>query len=151
MFVFEGIGIILPMKQTMAEPKKFKAVVTTSIAIYGLFVIVYSYVALFGFGAIRSQLPLVTESLPRKSPTTSTIKLLYCAVSIITIPLQIYPVMNIVDGYIKYGTAMSRLLIMTFCSGVALGFYNNLPHVIAVTGAISCTPLAFTLPALFHL
>ena len=59
--------------------------------------------------------------------------------------------MSIVDGYIKYGTAMSRLLIVMFSSSVALGFYNNLPHVIAVTGAISCTPIAFTLPALFHL
>ena len=96
-------------------------------------------------------MPLVTESLNRKSPITWTIKLLYCTVSIITIPLMLFPVMNIVDGYIKYGTMMSRLLLVTFCSTVALGFYNNLPHVIAVTGAISCTPIAFTLPALFHL
>ena len=96
-------------------------------------------------------MPLVTESLSRKSPFTWTIKLLYCTVSVITIPLMLFPVMSIVDGYIKYGTAMSRLLIVMFSSSVALGFYNNLPHVIAVTGAISCTPIAFTLPALFHL
>ena len=58
---------------------------------------------------------------------------------------------QIIDNYIQSGALMSRTLLITFCSGVALGFYNNLSHVIAVTGAISCTPIAFTLPALFHL
>ena len=51
MFAFEGIGIILPIKELMAKKQDFKFVVTTSVTFYGVFAVAYAYLALFGFGA----------------------------------------------------------------------------------------------------
>ena len=53
-FTFEGFGIILPVKELMSNKKDFKPVTTIAITFYGVFVIAYAYVALFGFGADRS-------------------------------------------------------------------------------------------------
>ena len=55
----------------MANKKDFKPVTTGAITFYGIYVIAYAYIALFGFGAERSQRPLVTESLQRKSRRTT--------------------------------------------------------------------------------
>ena len=46
---------------------------------------------------------------------------------------------------------LNRTMITIVPIVLALGFYNNLAHFNAIAGALACCPLAFTLPALFHL
>ena len=86
-FTFEGIGVILPIKDVMEKKEDYTKVVCIAIGFYGLCCLGYSEYSLFGFGAKKSTLPLVTESLPRKNAITWTIKILYCASVLISIPL----------------------------------------------------------------
>ena len=99
LFTFEGQGTILTIKGIIKKPEQFRTVVTTGIGIFAFICIFYSEYSLFGYGAERSTMPLVTESMPRKSPLVWTIKVLYCAVVGIMHPLMCFPATEIIDSY----------------------------------------------------
>ena len=129
--------------------------------IFAFICIFYSELSLFGYGGERSMMPLVTESMPRKSPIVWTIKTLYCAVVIIMLPLMCFPATEIIDSYTvskdqprwkrRNIENSTRAAIVIYSSIVALGFYHNLPYVNAISGALFCCPMALIFPALFHL
>ena len=102
-FTFEGIGVILPIKDVIKKKEDYTKVVCVSVGFYCFCCIAYGEYSLFGFGAEKSMLPLVTESMPRKNPLTWTIKILYCVVVTITCPLQIFPAMQVIDSYTSAG------------------------------------------------
>ena len=160
-FTFEGVGVILPIKETMERKEDYAKVMVTAVSIYGVACIAFSAYALFAFGAEKSQFPLVTESMPRKSPITWTMKLLYCVIALLTYPLMTFPITTTIDSYVTAGWPkswkrttcenLSRCLLVALTCIVGLTVYHNLPHLNAIAGAIACCPMAFTLPALFHL
>ena len=71
-----------------------------SIAVYGIVAMSFGEYMLFGFGSEKLRLPLVTEGMPRKSPITWSVKLLYCVVVMLTFPLMVYPAQKIVDSHL---------------------------------------------------
>ena len=106
-------------------------------------------------------MPLVTESMPSKGYITWAIKLLYCVVLIFQYPVMVFPVSIILDSYtlsgvnepskrILYGN-FTRTLYVALTAAIALAVYNKMAYLNAISGAIACCPLGFTLPALFHL
>ena len=129
--------------------------------IYAFITIGYSEYALFGYGAERSIMPLVTESMPLKNPISMALKTIYCVVPLITYPTIIFPVNKVIDSYtISDEQPRSKQVVienLTRAIGVflvctaTLAFYHKLPYVNAIAGALFCCPMAFTLPVLFHL
>ena len=121
----------------------------------------FSSYSLFGYGAEQTiAMPLITESMPLKSYTTWTIKVIYCMVLIFQYPVMVFPVTIILDSYtlgyfrrrksrVLVGN-LTRLLYVTLTAIIALTVYNKMPYLNAISGAIACCPLGFTLPALFH-
>ena len=99
LFSYEGIAIIIPIKEIVEDKRNYTKVVIVAIGLYGMINIAFGEYGLFGFGAAKSKLPLVTENLPRKGYVTWTIKMLYCVVAIVTYPLIIYPITQIIDSY----------------------------------------------------
>ena len=99
--------------------------------------------------------------MPRKSPITWAVKLLYCAVVMLTFPLMVYPAQKVIDSHVtdKWQQSpkkmivenITRTLLVIFACVVALSVWNDIPHLNGLAGAIACCPMAFTLPALFHL
>ena len=159
-YTFEGVGNILPIKETVAKNEEYTKVMIAGCSIYGLIVILFGLCSLFGYSSEDLKLPLVTEAMPRKSYMTWFIKLLYCVCTILTFPLLIFPVTRIIDSYttaswrtssIKTFTEnLTRTILATFCCAVALSVYNNIPTMNGFAGALACCPLAFTMPALLH-
>ena len=45
---------------------------------------------------------------------------------------------------------LTRTLIVAASCVMALLIWNKLTNFLSITGALTCTPIAFTLPALFH-
>ena len=45
---------------------------------------------------------------------------------------------------------LTRSLIVAASCVVSLLIYNKLDKFLSITGSMSCTPIAFTLPAVFH-
>ena len=99
MFSFEGIAVIIPIKEIVEDKRNYVKVIIFAIAAYGVINISFGEYALFGFGAVKSKLPLVTENMPRKGYITWAIKMLYCVVAIVTYPLIVYPITLIIDSY----------------------------------------------------
>ena len=85
----------------MENVRHYTKVMVFSIAMYGLVAMAFGEYMLFGFGSEKLRLPLVTESMPRKSPITWAVKLLYCVVVMLTFPLMVYPAQKVVDSHVS--------------------------------------------------
>ena len=86
-FLFEGVGVILPIRDTVEKKENYTKAMTLALCLYGLIVMAFGLSSLFGFRTEDLMLPLVTEALPRKSYLCWFIKILYSVVVIITFPL----------------------------------------------------------------
>ena len=97
-FTCEGIGLIIPIKEVIRKKEDFTKVMIVAVGCYAVLCIAYAEYALFSFGAEKSQWPLVTESMPRKSPITWTVKIFLCVELIITATLMLHPASTVIDS-----------------------------------------------------
>lgn len=105
-------------------------------------------------------LPLIVDYPPQSSPVMWVVKILFCFNLIITYPLMMYPANVAIESYIfsswKKGRQrtcfknISRAVIVTGTIVLSLTVYNQITDLLAIVGSLSCTPIAFILPALFH-
>lgn len=103
--------------------------------------------------------PLVTEYFPFNW-YTDLVKILFSVQLVISYTLVIYPANMIVEGYMFKGWPrsrkrqmcknFSRACVIMLTIVVALSIYNKLESFLSIVGSLSCTPIAFTLPAWFH-
>ena len=122
----------------------------------------FIWFSLFCIGAWGKQLdtPLVTDRLP-EGAVTVIIKILFMFMLIASYPLQMYPVHIIIENILYDGwpkslkrqwsknLSRSLLVLLSVLFTKALG--ENLDKFLSILGAVSCTPVAFTFPVLFHL
>ena len=98
--------------------------------------------------------------MPPQSWITYTIKICFSLNLVFTYPLVIHPANLILESYL-FGTwpktrkrqmckNLSRSIIVVATVALALILWDNLTKFLSVTGALTCTPIAFILPALFH-
>jgi len=103
--------------------------------------------------------PLITEYLPNNWYTI-IVKFLFMIQLIISYTLVIYPANMIVEGYAFKGWPkskkrqmwknFSRACVVMVTIIAATIIYNKLESFLSITGSLTCTPIAFTLPAWFH-
>ena len=122
-----------------------------SLAYSSLIMALFALILNFSFNV---EDPLALNSLPKKSYMTWLVKLLYCTVSIITIPLQTYPVTRIVmnhtePGHLAYPVVFNALFCAVTAT-VAIFCGRQLSSTIGAVGVIACCPLSLILPALLH-
>lgn len=122
--------------------------------------LIYAEYCLFAwYGKMSPDMPLVTEYLPFNW-FTDLVKFLFALQLIISYTLVIYPANMIVEGYVFKGWPksrkrqmlknLSRACIILSTILVALVIYNKLESFLSIVGSLTCTPIAFTLPAWFH-
>ena len=126
----------------------------------GIFYVFFSEYMIFGYGATRVDKPLITESLPRKSPVTYGIKILFSIMLLFTYPLQIFPANNVLESYLTPGWRksrkrqccknISRTVVVALSCLLAIAAWDNVEKLLAIVGACTCCPMAFTLPSLCH-
>lgn len=104
---------------------------------------------------------LITDALPSQSYVTYTLKVLYTINLFFSYPLMISPAINLLEGYIFNTTSkptkgrywmqnLFRSMTVAFTIVVALCIYKYISLFIDVVAAATCSPLAFSLPAIFH-
>lgn len=104
--------------------------------------------------------PLITSNLPASSPVSWIIKILFTINLIFSYPLILYPANIIIESYVfsklqfsimrKWLKNLYRTVMVAFTVVIALLLGNKLGSFLAFLGAFACTPIAFTLPTLFH-
>jgi solute carrier family 36 (proton-coupled amino acid transporter) len=158
-YAFEGIGIVMPIMQSCAEPKKIITILEAAIAtLTGVF-LVFGTLCYVAYGSDLQ--PIVTENLPPASPVTITFKLLFSFNVIFGYSITIAPANKIFENWIfgrrqktkalYWAKNISRLFICLSATVIATELATKIDKFIGLLGALCCAPLALTLPALLHL
>ena len=121
----------------------------------------FAVICVFGFGFdTLNQFPLITQALPSQSWISYTVKILFSLNLIFSYPLVINPTNNVIETYLfgswkksrsrQMSKNVSRTVVIAASCILALIVYDKLTEFLSITGALTCTPIAFTLPAIFH-
>jgi len=159
-FSFEGIGLVIPITDSMREPRKFPAVLT-GVMILLLFLLggagVLSYLA---FGSDIQTVVIV--NLDSESKLTQAVQFLYSLAILLSAPLQLFPAVRIMengifikrsgkaDTRIKWLKNLFRCVIVFMCAAISWVGAKDLDKFVAFVGSFACVPLCYIYPAMIH-
>ncbi|KAF9358929.1 neutral amino acid transporter [Mortierella sp. NVP85] len=158
-FTFEGIGLIIPITEAMKEPEKFPKVLTG--VMIGITVLFTSAGAL-SYAAFGSKTEtVILLNLPQKSHWVQSVQGLYSIAIMLSIPLQLFPAIRIMENGIftrsgKYNNLVKwqknffRIFILFICAAISIWAGDNLDKFVSFVGSVACIPLAYIFPAMFH-
>ena len=158
-FTYEGIGLIIPIQESMREPKKFSSVLA---AVMVAVTIVFVSVGALLYAACGSKVETVILLNLPNSALTSTIQLLYSIAIMLSTPLQLFPAIRILENALFHRSGkFSRKVkweknIFRFCMVFCIGFVayfgaDDLDKFVALIGSVACVPLVYIYPPLLHM
>ncbi|KAJ9054948.1 hypothetical protein DSO57_1009106 [Entomophthora muscae] len=88
-FTFEGIGLVIPIVESMKEPEKFPSILSwTMSGITALFI----FVGALSYATFGAEVhTVVLSNLPRKTLASDGVQLMYALAIVLSVPLQIFP------------------------------------------------------------
>ncbi|RWA13560.1 hypothetical protein EKO27_g1550 [Xylaria grammica] len=158
-FTFEGIGLIIPIQESMRHPAKFPKVMFNSMIIMSVIFITMGAVSYAAYGSKTETVVLL--NLPQDNKFVNGVQLLYSLAILLSTPLQIFPAIKITENalftksgkynpYIKWQKNMFRFFMVFLCAVIAWGGSDNLDKFVALVGNFACIPLTFIYPPLLH-
>lgn len=159
-FTFEGIGLVIPITESMKEPEKFPRALTGVMA--GVMVLFASAGAL-SYMAFGSEIQtVVITNLPQTSRFVQAMQFLYSIAILLSTPLQLFPALAVLEKGIftksgKYNWKVKteknlfRFLVVVVCCLAAWAGANDLDKFVSLIGSVACVPLCFIYPPLLHL
>jgi proton-coupled amino acid transporter len=158
-FSFEGIGLVIPITDSMREPHKFPKILTGVM----LFLMV-----LFGAGGALSYLAfgskvqtVVIVNLDPTKKVVQTVQFLYAMAILLSIPLQFFPAVRILETGLFTRSGKSSLKVkwqknlFRFCLVACSTFISwfgaaDLDKFVSFVGSFACIPLCYIYPAMLH-
>ncbi|KAI1316886.1 neutral amino acid transporter [Mortierella claussenii] len=160
-FSFEGIGLVIPITESMAEPEKFPRVLAMTITVVALIFMSVGALCYSSFGS--NVQTIVVLNLPIKSGWTITVEILYSLAIILSVPLMLSPASRILeqgvfgiksgglDLKVKMQKNLLRIVLICACAVVSFVVGGpNLDKFVSFVGSVACMPLCFIFPAMFH-
>ena len=142
------------------KPEQYFKVLTITVTFIAVLYIVFTEYCVFAYGIDKLTDPLITASLPAQSWVTYAVKVMFSLNLVFSYPLVIHPANIVIEDWLFKGWPknrtrqmsknVSRTLIVASSCVLALIIYDKLDRFLSVTGSLTCTPIAFILPALFH-
>ncbi|KAI8876038.1 hypothetical protein K501DRAFT_232704 [Backusella circina FSU 941] len=161
-FTFEGIGLVIPITESMKEPKKFPQVLKRTLCTITVLFISIGAISYMTFGEKVETIILL--NLPSKDPIVSSIQTLYSLAICLSIPLQLFPAIRIMENglfttksgknnaVVKWQKNVFRVFVVFLCAAIGIiGSKDKLDKFVSLVGALFCIPLCFVFPPLFHL
>ncbi|ORX95454.1 hypothetical protein K493DRAFT_219150 [Basidiobolus meristosporus CBS 931.73] len=160
LFSFEGIGLVLPVVNSMKEPKRFPAVLASVIVTVTVIFVGIGAVSYAAFGSSTETIILL--NMPSDQATTKVVQFCYVFAILLTLPLMIFPATNILESaifgdrsgrkstMIKWEKNLFRALLCVCLGLISWGGASNLDNFVSLIGGFGCIPLLFIYPALFH-
>ncbi|KAF9926837.1 neutral amino acid transporter [Linnemannia zychae] len=160
-FSYEGIGLIIPITESMAEPEKFPRVLAITLVIVTA---IFASIGALCYAAFGNDVQtIVLMNLPVTNGMSVAVQLLYTLAIILSIPLMLYPASMIIQRAIfsdrsggrnfkvKMLKNALRTLLIIICAFIAFGVGGpSLDNFVSLIGSVACMPLCFIFPALFH-
>ncbi|PGH30543.1 solute carrier family 36 (proton-coupled amino acid transporter) [[Emmonsia] crescens] len=159
-FTYEGVGLIIPIQESMKKPHKFPGVLAL---VMTMITTVFLSMGMLGYAAFGSKTEtVVLLNLPQDSKVVNGIQFLYSVAILLSTPLQLFPAIRILENELftrsgKYNPGIKwkkngfRSLLVVFCALVAWGGAADLDKFVALVGSFACVPLVYVYPPMLHL
>lgn len=159
-FAFEGIGLIIPIEQSMIRPKNFPKVLFQVIMTIS---IIFIGIGALGYVTFGDKIEtVILLNLPQNSPMIMVIQLLYAFAILLSTPLQLFPAIRLLELklFIKTGKMSTkvkwqknffRFAFVIFTAIVAIFGGKNLDKFVSFVGCFACIPLVYMYPPILHL
>ncbi|KAG5998903.1 hypothetical protein E4U54_002104 [Claviceps lovelessii] len=159
-FTFEGIGLIIPIQESMKHPAKFPRVLFLVMIIITVLFTVMGAISYAAYGSKTETVVLL--NLPQDDKFVNGVQLLYSCAILLSTPLQIFPAIRIIETelftrsgkynpWIKWQKNIFRFFMVMLCSSIAWGGADHLDKFVALVGNFACIPLVYIYPPLLHL
>jgi len=164
-YSYEGIGLVMPVAEACATPKKFNGIMIAAIATITVELIFFGTLGYLTYGSDMDQ-QIITEMLPAGNFVVIFLKLAFCLCIFLAFPLHVTPLNSIVEGNLissclnrpnwseqarTWARNASRFLICLVIVSFAVLLADKLDKFLSLLGALFCSPLALTIPAVLHL
>ncbi|CAK7265309.1 hypothetical protein SEPCBS57363_001516 [Sporothrix epigloea] len=158
-FTFEGIGLIIPVQESMRHPEKFPKVMLVVMIIITTLFVTMGAVSYAAYGSKTETVVLL--NLPQGSRMVNSVQFLYSLAILLSTPLQIFPAIRITENglftrsgkynpYIKWQKNAFRFFVVAACAAIAWGGADNLDKFVALVGNFACIPLVYIYPPMLH-
>ncbi|KAL2111281.1 hypothetical protein VUR80DRAFT_10348 [Thermomyces stellatus] len=158
-FTFEGIGLIIPIQESMRNPAKFPPVMGLVMIIITTLFVTMGAVSYAAYGSKTETVVLL--NLPQDSKLVNGAQFLYSIAILLSTPLQLFPAIKISENalftksgkynpYIKWQKNAFRCCLVAACALAAWGGADNLDKFVALVGNFACIPLVYIYPPLLH-
>lgn len=160
-FTFEGVGLIIPITESMKEPERFpKALAGVMVLVMILFTTsgALSYMA---FGSATET--VVITNMPQDNRFVQALLFLYSIAILLSTPLQLFPAVSVLERGLfsrrsgKYNTKIKleknlfrAATVLVACFAAWLGS-DSLDVFVSFIGSVFCVPLCFIFPPLLSL
>ncbi|CAO3685285.1 unnamed protein product [Umbelopsis ramanniana] len=159
-YSFEGVGLIIPIRDAMARKERFPFVLTL---VMFLVACILSVIGSMGYLAFGSNVKTVALLNLPDGPLISTIQALYVIAILLSNVITIFPSIRIIEQAVfqsktgKYNMAVKwekntlRTVVVIVTCLVAYGGASDLDKFVSLVGSVCCCPLSLIFPPLFHL
>jgi proton-coupled amino acid transporter len=152
-YCYEGIGLILPIKEAMKEPEKFDRVLIAMMITVTFLLISFGLLNYLAYGQYIAQ--MVTLNI-ETSLTSAFSTLSYLLAIILTYPLMLFAPFEIIEYKLGRDKARRysdflRIVIVSFTLAVAVILKQKADKYIALLGALLCSPLAYIMPSIIRI
>lgn len=159
-FTFEGIGLILPIQESMARPQQFEPLLGLVMA---LITVVFTSVGAMCYATFGAETQIeIIDNFPQDSAVVNAVQLLYAVAVLVGTPVQLFPALRIIESGLfghrsgkgslrtKWVKNAFRLGVVAFCGCVSVAGTGNLDRFVALIGSVACVPLVYVYPAYLH-
>ncbi|KAG2212789.1 hypothetical protein INT46_002117 [Mucor plumbeus] len=158
-FTYEGVGLVIPITESMAEPEKFPKVLSGTMV---FITTIFLSVGFFSYLAFGSEVQTVILLNMPGTAVVNTVQGLYALAICLSIPLQLFPAIRIIENglftrsgkfnnTVKWQKNVFRFVSVLICACIAIGGSGDLDKFVSLVGSLCCVPLCFIFPPLFHL
>ena len=154
-FTFEGIGLIIPIQESMKKPHDFPSVLAVVMIIMTVIFLSMGALSYAAYGSATRT--VVILNMPQDDKLVNTVQFLYALAIFLSIPLQLFPAVRIMETelfsrsgkynrYIKWQKNLFRFSLVVVCSAIAWGGAGDLDKFVSIVGSFACVPLVYVYP-----
>ncbi|KAL8783068.1 MAG: hypothetical protein Q9213_004880 [Squamulea squamosa] len=160
-FTFEGIGLILPIQSSMAEPSKFPRLLYIVMVII---TVIFTSIGALCYATFGDKTRVeIISNYPQTSKLVNSVQFLYSMAVLVGTPVQLFPATRIIETKLfgdrssgkrswatKWKKNAFRTSITVLCVLISIVGASDLDKFVALIGAFACVPLVYIYPAFLH-
>jgi proton-coupled amino acid transporter len=159
-FTFEGIGLILPIQSSMAQPEHFSKLLYIVML---MITVIFTSVGVLCYGTFGENVSVeVITNFPQSSKLVNAVQFLYAMAVLVGTPVQLFPAMRTIELKIfgrasgkqsnmtKWKKNAFRTSLVLLCGVIAAVGASDLDKFVALIGSFACVPLVYIYPAYLH-